>query len=290
MISLLSALYSTTLLDEAKSYCGKRIELINKIMLPINEMEKEHLEKIVEIHTQLMKENKINKGFVWEAKWEDKTVYIIGTVHSNFTSDVHPYMTDLVQKTNKLYVEYKSKGLEKDKEADKLLRKIQKKKMENIENLSIDWESLYSKDLAMTIQHELMFLKGGTENGLNILKGNRVKGIEDGLKRLHGMPTEVQNKDGIVNVALMNELIMCSLDAYQWQNKDSLENVLKMSSTQDLTKWEKSRNPDMTNKIFSNLQKGKSGVFAIGAAHMLGENSILSLLEKKGVQITQSKY
>ena len=93
----------------------------------------------------------------------------------------------------------------------------------------------------------------------------------------------------------MLQTIDAMVNAWRSGNAQGLAKILREASSKDpgSEKMMKAlfdeRNILMTDKIIQLLQSGKPAFIVVGAGHMAGPKSIVDLLQKKGIKVTQIK-
>lgn len=287
--------YSNEVLEEAKTFNGRRIELRKLVDAGKKPVE------LLEAHTQLMLANRdIMKGILFEAKLGENKVYLLGTFHVRLMemekdlpvgSDkecaskvlcqiIHPLIMEILNQSN-LYVEldvmdpetvsnFRTQAISNNLIIKETLPKLERSQLiEDTANKTRAW----GLDIALIV-HQYKNLK----------KVYALESVEEQIEDLK-IHAALQRKDPKLFL-FSGERKLESLDAAQWNNLDSVVELDKCMPQELLLSLAK-RNLKMTEQIFTKLSSGENGLFAMGTSHFSGEQSILSLLKERHVQLKQ---
>ncbi|RDC50027.1 TraB/GumN family protein [Acinetobacter sp. RIT592] len=262
------------------------------------------------------------KGFFWEAKKDDKVVYLLGTLHpaKGNINYLNSTMEKILDDTDALALEVNlndKEVLEKAQEIGKenlylekgelkdLLTKEEQVKFDkvlkdfNIEYnevkyLSPEGFSSYieekQEDGGFTYSSD-QWLKEIYENNKKSIVG--LENAEEHYKLLYELTGSFKTFLAEYNSDLVgkgektmdeigNEFIKGDSEYMEKRSED-----LRKSNKELYEKLSKNRNIDMANEIDKLVQGDKRYVVAVGTLHYFGQDSILKQLEEKGYKITK---
>lgn len=276
---------------------------------------------ITSIFTFISNSNSKNtaQGFYWEAKKDNKSIYLIGTIHLskkgvNFLNDNLKY---ILNNTQALATETNSKDIdpevikslqsktfltngelkdflndEEENQLDKILKYFNWE-YNDISNLSIF-------GLNSLIQQEIDSIDELEDEGLDIYLENQYKRAKKDTVSLESLyDTKYLLKDLLGGTKFLdikyikNELNDRRVYMDAFINGDALffENNFKNGKKDlDIPTYNsviKDRNKNIANKINLLLNENKNYAVAIGVGHFVGDNSVISYLESLGYNITK---
>ena len=289
-------IFSSEALDEAKKYNGRRV-LLRKLV-DSGSVSSE----ILEAHTQLMLDDrKMMKGILCEAKLGEKIVYLIGTCHARLIEKaqdlpnteegaskllceiIHPVAMDILQSSN-LYVEFNMKDPMNAFQIQSLV----------IEHNLIHEKPLPRQERTKMIEDTAMKSCGcGLDIALMEQQYKNAKvvySLETAEAQIESLKAYFNfQKIDPTHFLFSSEHTLESIDAVQWGNLDSITELEK-EMTEEMKLAYAKRNKKITVQVLEKLSSGEKALFAVGATHLAGGESILSLLKDKGVQIKQINF
>lgn len=277
-------------LETAKQYNGRRVQLrqlVDAGKLPI---------EILDAHAQLMLDNRrVCQGFLYEASWGENTVHLFGICHnrlqepsdkvntqekvSKVIREIIPLAVKRLLKNSSLYLEFYVSDSVVCSEVNSLIDEngLGDERVMPRQICSPMIEATASKavrcglDTAATEQQIV--------NGNPIYSLERAEELVECLKVLSDF-----KKNQPMHFCFSAECYLERQDAVQWGHEESLIQVDEGLSEEVIASFVK-RNKKMANRIFKQLFVAEKAVFAMGASHLVGKNSILALLNDKGIQI-----
>nr|AUO31651.1 TraB/GumN family protein [Paeniclostridium sordellii]AUO31745.1 TraB/GumN family protein [Paeniclostridium sordellii] len=259
------------------------------------------------------------KGFYWEAKKDNKRIYLIGTIHLskkgvNYLNNNLKY---ILNNTQALANEINSEDID-----DKSIKSIQSKRfltkgeladvLNNEERNQLDkilkyfnWEYSDISNLSIfglnsLIQQEIDSIDELEDDGLDIYLENQYKRSKKDTVSLETIyDTEYLIKDLLGGTKFLNikdiqdELNnrKVYMDAFLNGDEIFFENNFKNSKKDlDLSTYNvtiKNRNKNMANKINLLLKENKTYAVAIGVGHFFGDDNVITYLENLGYKINK---
>lgn len=289
--------FTAEVLEQAKAYNGRRVVL--RKLVDAGSVASE----ILDAHTQLMLESrKTMKGMLFEAKWEGKRVYLIGTCHARLIEKeidlagateetaskmlceiIHPLVLEILQNSS-LYVELNMKdpqiafAMQYLLNRDGLIFDLSLPRQERTPFIEDTAMKAYPCGLDIALIEQQYRNKQPVQS---------LEAIEDQLERAKAYYS-FQKRDP-EHVLFSNEYSLECIDAVQWGNMDSMTELDKENTLEMKLVYNKS-NQKMGAPVFEKLSSGEKALFAVGTTHLTGEESILSVLKAKGVQIRQIQF
>jgi uncharacterized protein len=265
-----------------------------------------------------------SKGLFWEIKSGDKTVYMFGSIHVA-KPDFYPLpqaVEAAYKRAEVLAVELDASAPGLQQKLAPYITYAAPDKLQN--HLSAaTWKRL--TDLDSNAAQAMQSVKPGivvTAISLGLMKGLGYAG-ESGIdlhfikqakadgKRILELETaefQVQvltslsdaDSDAMLGHTLdamksgeLVQMVDAMVNAWRSGDAETLAKIMRESSSKDpgSEKMMKAllddRNLLMTEKIIQLLQSGKPAFIVVGAGHMAGPKSIVDLLQKKGITVTQ---
>lgn len=261
------------------------------------------------------------KGFLWEVKHENATVYLFGSVHMA-DKDIYPFHEDVelaYELSDALVVEAditntsaieSSAGLILLEAGDKIQNHLTEEgseKLEKIVNeLGVDI-NIYEKIkvwAAGSTLLSLQLMRGGYmgADGVDMHFLERAHKTEKEVLELESIQFQLELFDSftdleqevmfISNLGTVEETVAdfkLLYDHYLDEDETKMTEYLFSDSDDEMTNLEdailRDRNIGMADKIDGFLQTDKTYFVVVGLAHYLGENSVIKFLEEKGYEI-----
>ncbi|MGL5755464.1 MAG: TraB/GumN family protein [Paraclostridium sp.] len=268
--------------------------------------------------------HKKQEGYYWQAKKNNTTIYLIGTLHvyntdTNFLNNNLKFVFDntdalaleinlfsdekLINTFNKLDEEltYLNKGELKDS-----LNEKEKIKLDSIlAELDLkyqDVKNLTPYGFKNLVDTTLAYQSGFSNIGLDSKLASMYMKAKRNIVSLETPQTQldllkctdkdlknlINNFDDEGNTTNANEVIK----NFDEGNTDSLENEAKRLYEKDINAYNsllKNRNIQMTNKILKLANSNKRYAIAVGAMHFAGKDGIIKQLENNGYTVTKLK-
>lgn len=177
-----------------------------------------------------------------------------------------------------------------------------------IKKLNGDFNEIKNKipeGISMEIE-ELMYKKlGYSEDGLDLKLMKYAKNNNIKISELEGVEKNLQIRKQIYGIDYLKQYINNYSSNFENISKESVEKSLEVFSEGNIEAPEeevsllkkqneqyyniicKNRNEDIVNKINSLAKCGKKQIVAIGYNHYFGSDSVKTLLEKDGYEITE---
>lgn len=267
---------------------------------------------------------KATKGYIWEAKKGEDTVYLVGTMHPappdiNFFNDK---VNDIIEKTDTLAVELDLtdstilKEVENYQKENFFLKKgelkdsLSSQEFEKLESILKDYgvkyeniKSASTDGLLVTINGLPYNMAGFTGEAFDIQLSKKYKELNKKVISLEAVKDQLDihntNNDTNVFKEFINKydkktMIDDSIDiteklfkGYEVGDKEVAEKYVdKQKENKELyDKLIVNRNVKMVEKIDKMVEEKNKFVVAVGYLHFFGEESIIKLLEEKGYEI-----
>lgn len=259
------------------------------------------------------------QGFYWEAKKDNKSIYLIGTIHVskkevNFLNDNLKYILD---NTQALATETNSKDMDpeflKSIDSKKFLTKGELKdfltdeeknqldeilKYFNLEYSDVSNLSIFG--LNSLILQEIDSIDELDDEGLDMYLENQYKRADkdtvslETLYDTEGLIKELLGGTKFLNIKDIKDEInnrKIFIDEFKDGNElffeNNFKNGIKEVDAETYNLSIKDRNKNMANKINSLFKENKNYAVAIGIGHFVGDDSVLSYLENLGYRITK---
>lgn len=259
------------------------------------------------------------QGFYWEAKKDNKSIYLIGTIHVskkevNFLNDNLKYILD---NTQALATETNSKDMDpeflKSIDSKKFLTKGELKdfltdeeknqldeilKYFNLEYSDVSNLSIFG--LNSLILQEIDSIDELDDEGLDMYLENQYKRADkdtvslETLYDTEGLIKELLGGTKFLNIKDIKDEInnrKIFIDEFKDGNElffeNNFKNCIKEVDAETYNLSIKDRNKNMANKINSLFKENKNYAVAIGIGHFVGDDSVLSYLENLGYRITK---
>lgn len=259
------------------------------------------------------------QGFYWEAKKDNKSIYLIGTIHVskkevNFLNDNLKYILD---NTQALATETNSKDMDpeflKSIDSKKFLTKGELKdfltdeeknqldeilKYFNLEYSDVSNLSIFG--LNSLILQEIDSIDELEDEGLDMYLENQYKRADkdtvslETLYDTEGLIKELLGGTKFLNIKDIKDEInnrKIFMDEFKDGNElffeNNFKNGIKEVDAETYNLSIKDRNKNMANKINSLFKENKNYAVAIGIGHFVGDDSVLSYLENLGYRITK---
>lgn len=259
------------------------------------------------------------QGFYWEAKKDNKSIYLIGTIHVskkevNFLNDNLKYILD---NTQALATETNSKDMDpeflKSIDSKKFLTKGELKdfltdeeknqldeilKYFNLEYSDVSNLSIFG--LNSLILQEIDSIDELDDEGLDMYLENQYKRADkdtvslETLYDTEGLIKELLGGTKFLNIKDIKDEInnrKIFIDEFKDGNElffeNNFKNGIKEVDAETYNLSIKDRNKNMANKINSLFKENKNYAVAIGIGHFVGDDSVLSYLENLGYRISK---
>ncbi|WP_036717526.1 TraB/GumN family protein [Paenibacillus harenae] len=267
-----------------------------------------------------------SQGFLWKAENAGNTVYLLGSIHvaNEAMYPLRPEILEAYEASDYLVVEaditngnvetnqklvaeistYKDGTTLKDHVSEEAYKKVEEILKENgLEpnvldsfepwsvSSTLDYFTMLKSGYDTSIGIDAYFLKQAGESGLPVLE---LESIESQLQIFDNFSEDLQE-----------EMLLTSIESY-YAEDSSLDQLTEtwvtgneeelLALTSETTMNEelyktllKDRNIQMVEKIngYLNGQEKKAYFVVVGAAHMLGEDGLVKLLEQKGFTVTR---
>lgn len=268
--------------------------------------------------------NKIEcKGYLWVAKKGESQLILVGTIHQSSSKYnlMNKKLKEIIKDADELLVEVDltDENIEERKKEllsipnnetiESYLSNDEYSKLESIiKNLNGDFNEIKNKiseGISMEIE-ELMYKKlGYSEDGLDLKLMKYAKNNNIKISELEGVEKNLQIRKQIYGIDYLKQYINNYSSNFENISKESVEKSLEVFSEGNLEAPEevvsllkkqneqyyniicKNRNEDIVNKINSLAKCGKKQIVAIGYNHYFGSDSVKTLLEKDGYEITE---
>lgn len=268
--------------------------------------------------------NKIEcKGYLWVAKKGESQLILVGTIHQSSSKYnlMNKKLKEIIKDADELLVEVDltDENIEERKKEllsipnnetiESYLSNDEYSKLESIiKNLNGDFNEIKNKiseGISMEIE-ELMYKKlGYSEDGLDLKLMKYAKNNNIKISELEGVEKNLQIRKQIYGIDYLKQYINNYSSNFENISKESVEKSLEVFSEGNLEAPEeevsllkkqneqyyniicKNRNEDIVNKINSLAKYGKKQIVAIGYNHYFGSDSVKTLLEKDGYEITE---
>ena len=268
--------------------------------------------------------NKIEcKGYLWVAKKGESQLILVGTIHQSSSKYnlMNKKLKEIIKDADELLVEVDltDENIEERKKEllsipnnetiESYLSNDEYSKLESIiKNLNGDFNEIKNKiseGISMEIE-ELMYKKlGYSEDGLDLKLMEYAKNNNIKISELEGVEKNLQIRKQIYGIDYLKQYINNYSSNFENISKESVEKSLEVFSEGNLEAPEevvsllkkqneqyyniicKNRNEDIVNKINSLAKCGKKQIVAIGYNHYFGSDSVKTLLEKDGYEITE---
>lgn len=268
--------------------------------------------------------NKIEcKGYLWVAKKGESQLILVGTIHQSSSKYnlMNKKLKEIIKDADELLVEVDltDENIEERKKEllsipnnetiESYLSNDEYSKLESIiKNLNGDFNEIKNKiseGISMEIE-ELMYKKlGYSEDGLDLKLMKYAKNNNIKISELEGVEKNLQIRKQIYGIDYLKQYINNYSSNFENISKESIEKSLEVFSEGNLEAPEevvsllkkqneqyyniicKNRNEDIVNKINSLAKCGKKQIVAIGYNHYFGSDSVKTLLEKDGYEITE---
>lgn len=259
------------------------------------------------------------QGFYWEAKKDNKSIYLIGTIHVskkevNFLNDNLKHILD---NTQALATETNSKDMDpeflKSIDSKKFLTKGELKdfltdeeknqldeilKYFNLEYSDVSNLSIFG--LNSLILQEIDSIDELDDEGLDMYLENQYKRADkdtvslETLYDTEGLIKELLGGTKFLNIKDIKDEInnrKIFIDEFKDGNElffeNNFKNGIKEVDAETYNLSIKDRNKNMANKINSLFKENKNYAVAIGIGHFVGDDSVLLYLENLGYRITK---
>lgn len=268
--------------------------------------------------------NKIEcKGYLWVAKKDEIQLILVGTIHQSSSKYnlMNKKLKEIIKDADELLVEVDltDENIEERKKEllsipnnetiESYLSNDEYSKLESIiKKLNGDFNEIKNKipeGISMEIE-ELMYKKlGYSEDGLDLKLMKYAKNNNIKISELEGVEKNLQIRKQIYGIDYLKQYINNYSSNFENISKESVEKSLEVFSEGNLEAPEeevsllkkqneqyyniicKNRNEDIVNKINSLAKCGKKQIVAIGYNHYFGSDSVKTLLEKDGYEITE---
>ncbi|MBC6004911.1 TraB/GumN family protein [Paeniclostridium sp. NSJ-45] len=260
--------------------------------------------------------NNVN-GFYWEAKKDNKSIYLIGTVHlgEKRLNYLNNNLNYILNNTQALATETNSKDIDPEyikKLQDKIyltsgelkdfLNKEEQNQLKDILkylDLKYDDVSNLSKvGLNALIQNYIDSIDGFEDEGLDAYLENlyrkskkdsiSLETLDDTSYNINYMLDEFLDVDYIKNeLKDRKDFMNAFINGDTLFFKSHLENGKDELDMNAYTKIVKDRNENMANRINSLLKENKTYAVAIGVGHFFGDDTVITYLENLGYSITK---
>lgn len=268
--------------------------------------------------------NKIEcKGYLWVAKKGESQLILVGTIHQSSSKYnlMNKKLKEIIKDADELLVEVDltDENIEERKKEllsipnnetiESYLSNDEYSKLESIiKNLNGDFNEIKNKiseGISMEIE-ELMYKKlGYSEDGLDLKLMKYAKNNNIKISELEGVEKNLQIRKQIYGIDYLKQYINNYSSNFENISKESVEKSLEVFSEGNLEAPEevvsllkkqneqyyniicKNRNEDIVNKINRLAKCGKKQIVAIGYNHYFGSDSVKTLLEKDGYEITE---
>jgi uncharacterized protein YbaP (TraB family) len=273
-----------------------------------------------------LEEHEPSKGFLWKVEKEGSTVYLLGSIHiaNKAMYPLRPEIQKAYEASDYLVVEADISKMNEEKvqkqvldlsmlkdnttlkdhiSADSYKKLVEILKANGLAENALDTYKPWS--VSSTIDY-LSSTKAGYDSGIGIDAHFLQQSLENKKPILELESIEYQlNMFNNFSDKLQEEMLKGSIENY-YAEKSGIEDLTNMwvtgneeqlleltksaSSNEELNKaLLTDRNAPMVNKIngYLNDSTKKSYFVVVGAAHMLGENGIVPLLEKMGFTVTR---
>lgn len=263
------------------------------------------------------------KGFFWEAKKDDKVVYLVGTLHpaKGNINYLNSTMEKVLDNTDALALEVNLKDkevLEKAQEIGKenlylekgeLKDLLTKEEQVKLDKVLKDFNIEYNEVKYLSPEGFSSYIKEKQEEdgGFTYSSDQWLQEIYDTNKKdIVGLENADEHYNLLYELtgSLKTFLAEYNSDLVGKGEKtmDEIGNAfikgdseymekrsedLRKSDKELYEKLSKNRNIDMSNEIDKLVQGDKRYVVAVGTLHYFGQDSILKQLEKKGYKITK---
>lgn len=150
---------------------------------------------------------------------------------------------------------------------------------------------IHTIDCADKVQPENEFMSLARENGMDILG---LETIQDQVDAIASQPVDsmvVQLKQMLLHFDSSRQVMRGMIDLYKKGNIDAIYSYMKSSGMD--AGFETALLSDRNNRWIPLIEKAaaeKPGFFAVGAGHLGGTDGIISLLMKKGYQLSPVQY
>ena len=273
-----------------------------------------------------LKAKEAARGFLWKTEANGNTVYLLGSIHiandamyplrseiqdafdaSSFLvveADISQAATPEIQQKVVDLSTYKDKTTLKDQVSAETYDKVVEILKENgapvdafdayktwSVSSSIDYLTALKNDFSTGVGIDAYFLNQANEKKLPILE---LESFEFQLNMFESFSKELQEsmlKDSITSYHMTEKPLDYLSD--MWVSGDDeqlLEMTKAMAGNEEMYNTVlKNRNIGMVDKINGYLtgKENKTYMVIIGAAHMLGDDGVITLLEKKGFQVAR---
>ncbi|MEG2788336.1 MAG: TraB/GumN family protein [Romboutsia sp.] len=267
--------------------------------------------------------DKKQNGYYWQAKKNNKTIYLIGTIHlynddTNFLSNNLKFVfnntdalalelnlfsdEELINNFNKLNEEltYLNKGELKDSlnekekiKLDSILTELDLK-YQDVKNLT---PSGFKNLVDNTLAYQAGFSSIGLDSKLAsmYMKAKRnIVSLETPQTQLDLLKCTDKDLKNLINnfddeSKKGNNKVIKNFDE---GNTNSLDDEAKRLYKKDINTYNsllKNRNIQMTNKILKLANSNKRYAIAVGAMHFAGKDGIIKQLENNGYTVTKLK-
>lgn len=275
---------------------------------------------------QAYKKSTLAKGFFWKATKDDKSIYLIGTMHPDKSNInyLNSTMEKVLNETDALALEINfsdekvQKAIEKldeentylkSDELKNLLTQPENEKLEKIlESLDLKYEdvkNLTPESVLNLIISEIWTRAGytGSTSDMylqNIYNSNNKKivsleTIEEQAKLTNLTTSDLKDFIKAFNAKTIesdikdiNEVMYAFIKGDSKFMEERVDNQYKQDEKQ-YNKILKDRNIKMANKIDELAKENNKYAIAVGTLHFFGKDSIIKQLEDKGYKVTKLK-
>lgn len=272
-------------------------------------------------------ENQSSKCFLWEISFNNKTSFILGSIHLGH-NDMYPLDERIInafKKSDELIVEnditqinilelqqkilqygmYSGNDILKNHISEDLYEKIKEKLNQN--GMQIEaFHKFKPWFLGVTIQLLALTKRGySQETGIDLYFINKAKGKktiiglenpDDQLNIFNNLSPKVSElflESALMSLDETEETMKALVKAWKTGDTETLENLILKSFNEHpelkpiYNKLFTERNIKMTDKTINYLKNDKTYFIVVGAGHLIGKEGIVKLLQKKGIIIKQ---